>query len=266
MDLEGAVATGCPNNIITTLKIMLSQPDTIQLQSIPLITKLLNSETNEIVKLTTQAIAESGKLEQNRDKLTNTHLIQLLLTILETTKNIPCLTQTCRALGNICYENDNARDIMNSNQSLDKILPVFQTSLTTNDTSNTQLLKVVCGLLFNYLISNETAQKIALKTNLINLIEQGIKEKIDSFTMNEDLFVQILRVLSVLSEQLGDEKLSDHLLQLLVRILELSINPEISEYCLELLHTQAENGKSPPHLTPKYLLIYNYFQMTSKLY
>lgn len=242
MDLESAVATGCPNNIITTLKLILSQPETTHLENIPVVTKLLNSDSNEIVKLTTQAIAESGKHSQNRDKLTNKQLIQLLLVVLQTTKNIPSLTQTCRALGNICYENDNAREIMNDTSSLDSIIPVLETSLLNNDNANTQLTKVICGLLFNYLISNETAQKNALKTNLMSLIEKGIKGKINMFAQHEDVFVQLLRVLSVVSEQIGDEKFTDELLQQLIKILEMSINPEISEYCLELLHTQAENG------------------------
>lgn len=104
-------------------------------------------------------------------------------------------------------------------------------------------MKVTCGLLFNYLISNEEAQKEALKLKILIVIEKIVNAKLDYFATCEDLFIHLLHVLSVLSEQFVDTWLSNEFLSNIVKILELSINPEISEFCLELLQGQAENGK-----------------------
>lgn len=237
--LETAVSNNSTENIIKTLKTILSYPN-VEFKNIVILKDLLKNDSHDIIRLTSQAIAESCKNDTNREKLSETEIIEILFKIFSTNKNILCLTQVCRALGNICYENDEARKILNENNGVQNIISVLQTC--SEDSGNTQLTKVTCGLLFNYLISNEDAQKEAFKLKVFNIIEKIVSLKIDSFSTCEDLFIHLLHVLSVLTEQFVDTWFSNEFIINLVKVLELSINPEISEFCLELLQGQAENG------------------------
>lgn len=213
----------------------------IEFKNIQTLQTLLKTDNADILKLTSQAIAESGKNLENREHLSDKTVIESLLLKLSENEINACLVQICRALGNICYENDKARNIMNENGAVRIILTVLEKSLQYPD--STQLMKVTCGLLFNYLISNEEAQKEALKLDILPIVERVVAQKVEVFSTCEDLFIHILHVLSVLTEHLMDSWFSSDLLDHIVKILELSINPEISEICLELLHGQAENGE-----------------------
>lgn len=99
------------------MKIILSNPN-VEFINLAVLKALLKNDSNEILRLSAQTIAECGKNSANREKLSDRELIELLLKILSTNKNVLCLTQVCRALGNITYENDNAREVMNKNDGV----------------------------------------------------------------------------------------------------------------------------------------------------
>lgn len=65
---------------------------------------LFGHKSKQIVAKTAKAIAEIAKTEKGREKCTNVRLIQTLINLLKE-EDIHILTQTSRALGNICYEN-----------------------------------------------------------------------------------------------------------------------------------------------------------------
>lgn len=215
----------------------------MQIIKLVILKSLLKNESNEIIKLTAQVIAECSKSTANREKLSDKELIEFLLNILSTNKNVSCLTQVCRALANMSYDNEIPSEIMNKNDGLKIIIDVLQFAGKADDCASTQLLQVTCGLLLNYLVTNENAQKEALKLKILSVIEKIVHSKLDYFATCEDLFVHLLHILIVLSEQFVDTWLSNDFLRDLIKVLELSINPEISEFCLELLQGQAENGK-----------------------
>lgn len=65
---------------------------------------LLRHESKEIIAKTAKAIAEIAKSERGREKCTTTDLVNALIDLLKDDR-VDVLTQTSRALGNICYEN-----------------------------------------------------------------------------------------------------------------------------------------------------------------
>lgn len=65
---------------------------------------LLGHKSKQIVAKTAKAIAEIAKTDRGREKCTNFELIRALINLLKE-EDVDILTQTSRALGNICYEN-----------------------------------------------------------------------------------------------------------------------------------------------------------------
>lgn len=238
--LEYAVENKLDDEIIKQLHVcVLLETDSVDLSNLQLVNKLLLHKNTEIIKLTSQAIAESAKNTENRERLSDPDIIETLLSILDITDPL-CLTQICRALGNLCYENDKARQFVTNGNGLNKMINVIEVNI--DGSNNAQLVNITCGFLLNYLSSNETAQKRALELDILKLVEKLIAKKIDHFSANEDLFTHLLLMLSSLTENMVDSWFTEGLCLQLKRILEISINPEISELCLELLHNQGENG------------------------
>ena len=65
---------------------------------------LLRHKSKQIIAKTAKAIAEIAKTDRGREKCTSFELIRTLIGLLKE-EDIDILTQTSRALGNICYEN-----------------------------------------------------------------------------------------------------------------------------------------------------------------
>lgn len=75
---------------------------------------LLGHKSKQIIAKAAKAIAEIAKTERGREKCTNIELIRALIGLLKG-DDINILTQTSRALGNICYENGNCNSHIYSN-------------------------------------------------------------------------------------------------------------------------------------------------------
>lgn len=64
----------------------------------------MHHESKDIIAKTAKAIAEIAKSKTGREKCTSTDLVNALIDLLKDDR-VDILTQTSRALGNICYEN-----------------------------------------------------------------------------------------------------------------------------------------------------------------
>lgn len=71
---------------------------------------LLNHESNVVVAKTAKMIAEISRTVSGRQICTSSNVAKTLINVLSR-DDIDVLTQTSRALGNICYENGNYRII-----------------------------------------------------------------------------------------------------------------------------------------------------------
>lgn len=242
--------------------------DTLNLYST--LVPLFSNTTITSIELKTKiakCIAEITKNEKQRSQFTNTIIIQQLIDVLATqphqktndfpaaAKSLAYVIQSCRALGNICYNNDEAHNILiqlNSDDVLIQLLDVtlnHNQSIDENDTEmkdlHLQFIKVRCGLISNYLVGSEVIAKRAADLGIMQKFEQII-EKCSNMSDNdemEDLLLNTLAPLTILTENVTELNFSPSLNRQLVKILGVSKNPDIAEMCLDLLHEQAENGK-----------------------
>lgn len=63
-------------------------------------------ESKEIIAKAAKVVAELAKSENGREEYGNTAILKILVELLKTKEqDLDILTQICRALGNICYDN-----------------------------------------------------------------------------------------------------------------------------------------------------------------
>lgn len=158
--------------------------------------------------------------------------------------------QVCRALGNIFYQNDEAREILvrlDGDATLIGLLDVTAAAVPACSAADfMQFTAVRCGLIANYLVGGERVAKRAMELGIMAKIERLVVEATEdaaAVERNEDLVLNVLPPLTILTENVPDMVFEPELNRRLVRILGASTNADIAEMCLDLLHYQAENGE-----------------------
>ncbi|XP_037951929.1 rap1 GTPase-GDP dissociation stimulator 1 [Teleopsis dalmanni] len=149
--------------------------------------------------------------------------------------------QICRALGNICYLNDEARDIILALKGDEVLLKLLDITNVTDKENALQFIKVRGGLLSNYLLGGEGLAKRAMELKIMEKLQNIITIGVSNVEEHEDLLLNTLPLLSILTENVADLNFDANLNIQLSRILAASKNPDLAEMCLELLHYQAEN-------------------------
>ncbi|KAF5282253.1 hypothetical protein FQR65_LT14385 [Abscondita terminalis] len=235
-ELSTSIKNNDEEKIIEMLQAIVSQGKNIEIENVDVIETLFHSTSNETLQLASEAIAELAKIETNRKVLTNRNITKCLLNLL--TNNEGIVLQTCRALGNICFENEDARLIIHQ-EGLLKLIEVIKRHSSGN---NFKLLNVACGFLLNLLMNNDELQKCSIQNNIVSILEDVLRKTCVNLENNEDCCTHILLTLNILTEHMVDAQLSEEFCCLLVDVLKVSKNPEISVICLELLHVQLENN------------------------
>ncbi|KOC69210.1 Rap1 GTPase-GDP dissociation stimulator 1-B [Habropoda laboriosa] len=201
---------------------------------------LLHHESKEIVAKTAKAIAEIAKSEKGREKCTNIDLVTTLIDLLKEDR-VDVLTQTSRALGNICYENENGKKFVEDKNGLMSILGVLEKSVALKDVEGAPFLRnVAAGLLLNFLIDRPSLYSKALEHEMVPIICTILET--DGTAGGEAAMhaLSILRILDDDSAVFLDERLT----KILVNILTTDTSLELFEMCLEVLHGQAEDEKA----------------------
>lgn len=211
--------------------------------------KLLQDETSDDLKVgVCKTIAEITKNNKQRESFTNEKIVAELIKLLKVHgdgSNLPLAIQVCRALGNLCYENQQARVLVgekDGNVTLFNLLDVKNEENQFSQETWTLFIKTRCGLISNYLVGSEEIAAQAVQMKLIQKIQEILKGVVssESIATNEDLLINILPPLSILNE-LTEITFDVPMVRLLVQILEKSKSSELGEMCLELLQCQAEN-------------------------
>ncbi|XP_015120717.1 rap1 GTPase-GDP dissociation stimulator 1-B isoform X2 [Diachasma alloeum] len=199
--------------------------------------KLLTHESKTIVAKSAKAIAEIAKTESGRLKCTNGDLARTLMDLLKG-DDVNVLTQTSRALGNICYENEQGKKLVQENDGLRYILSVLQRGVRLEDEERAGLLRnVAAGFLLNYLDDQESIHKKVLEDELVPIVCDVLE--VDGKTGGEAAMHALL-ALEILNDS-GVQFLDERLTKVLVEILAGDSSSELSQMCLELLHGQAES-------------------------
>nr|XP_031841085.1 rap1 GTPase-GDP dissociation stimulator 1-B isoform X1 [Nomia melanderi] len=198
---------------------------------------LLYHESKEIIAKTAKAIAEIAKSERGREKCTTTDIVNALINLLKDDR-VDVLTQTSRALGNICYQNENGQKFVEDQNGLKSILAVLEKSVTLKNVEGAPFLRnVVAGLLLNFLIDRSSVNVQALQQEIVPTICSVLE--IDG-TAGGESAMHMLQILGILDDA-DIEFLNERLIKILVDILTSDTSSELSGMCLELLHGQAEN-------------------------
>uniref|UniRef100_A0A0A9YZP0 Rap1 GTPase-GDP dissociation stimulator 1-B n=2 Tax=Lygus hesperus TaxID=30085 RepID=A0A0A9YZP0_LYGHE len=198
----------------------------------------------EVETKAAEALAELCKTEAPRISLSNDQviapLVRLLSSPLPETRN-----QACRAIANICFDNNDARNCVFSCNGLVDIVEVLRMSAFPD--SDTRLRTNAVGCLLNVIMSQDQLYAKVLEMGvmdiLCDLLTYGISTK-----QEEETAVHIFVILGLLTDTGSSVSISEKLCAVTVKILSESANGELSELCVELLHSQAENEDVRLHL------------------
>uniref|UniRef100_A0A1A9WI19 Uncharacterized protein n=1 Tax=Glossina brevipalpis TaxID=37001 RepID=A0A1A9WI19_9MUSC len=208
---------------------------------------LTQSEDTNIRKEAAKCIAEITKSEVQRKKFTKPEVIKIFLDYLRNlnreTDNMELPIQICRALGNICYLNDEARDIILDLKGDIVLITLLDITDIQDKVHGLQFIKVRGGLLSNYLLGGEGLAKRAMDLEIMQKIQNIIAIGVTNVEENEDLLLNTLPLMSILTENVAELNFEANLNVQLSRILAASTNPDLAEMCLELLHYQAESDE-----------------------
>lgn len=203
---------------------------------------LLHWESKEVIAKAAKVVSEVAKTDLGREKCSNLRLLKLLRNFLKNKEeDIHVITQVCRALGNICYENDKGRSLLLEEETVPHILHVLERAACVSDEEGRSLRNVAAGFLLNILVTQEKLQQQILKQGVLDILRKFlILDGTDP--AGEETTTHVLLVLGLLADAvpLGDALLDEQLCKITVQVLGASTSPEVSEMCLELLHAQAE--------------------------
>lgn len=191
-----------------------------------------------------RCIAEVAKTETQRDKFTKEDIIRKLISFLSSdseNSKLDLNIQICRALGNICYANDDARSVIKAIEGDVKIFSLLDLDVDTDEEDKDQFVRVRCGLISNYLLGTDDIAERAVELGVIDKIEKILARCVADVNKYEDLLLNTLPPLSILTEQISDLYFEPTLNKLLAEILAKCTNPDLAESCLALLHYEAQN-------------------------
>ncbi|KAH9502326.1 Rap1 GTPase-GDP dissociation stimulator 1-A [Bulinus truncatus] len=105
-------------------------------------------ENESLLTNVAQLLAELAKSENLREPLVNIGIVPHLLSLLQS-KNIALATQACRALGNICFDNDQGRLAVDKEGGLTVIVNVLSSQIGNTVEGASRLRVILCGFLLN---------------------------------------------------------------------------------------------------------------------
>lgn len=227
-------------NLKICLERVLSESQNIELSTTDVFEVLLENKNCDVVLLSLKCIAELSKQEENRKAFTVDTIISQLIR-LSAKREVNEIYHCFRALGNISYENNVARNIIGANGVQKLIFTINEIAKVWILNDNTNLMTVLCGCLLNILTSHDTLQKVALNNGIIETSKVVLSKSIEAFEKQEDCIIYLLQMLSFASDHMVDQWMSEELCTLLVNIVRISENMEISVLCLDILRQQSDN-------------------------
>ncbi|CAG2186923.1 unnamed protein product [Mytilus edulis] len=116
---------------------------------------ILTNTKGETQSKVIQILAELAKVEALRVPCVNLGFVPILLPILES-EDIAIATQACRTLGNICFENDEGRNAVDSFDGMAKLLSLLKSKIKSEEEGADRLRTIACGFLLNLTNTHES--------------------------------------------------------------------------------------------------------------
>lgn len=205
--------------------------------------KLTSTTRPEVLVLLVQAIAEAAKNDVLRKLCSDPAVIEPLLGLVSSS-NYGVVLQACRALGNICYDNDEGREIVRSKQGTEQLLQLLQNLLEV-DVRPDNLHTVVSGCLLN-LTDMQEIQDQALQLGITDILLKYLQK----FSNVDDVAMHCVLVLNGIADSDCGRKhlLETRTLSLLLANLDRNFSVEVIEVLLELFGNLAENDSVKENL------------------
>lgn len=205
--------------------------------------KLTSTTRPEVLVLLVQAIAEAAKNDVLRKLCSDPAVIEPLLGLVPSS-NYGVVLQACRALGNICYDNDEGREIVRSKQGMEQLLQLLQNLLEV-DVRPDNLHTVVSGCLLN-LTDMQEIQDQALQLGITDILLKYLQK----FSNVDDVAMHCVLVLNGIADSDCGRKhlLETRTLSLLLANLDRNFSVEVIEVLLELFGNLAENDSVKENL------------------
>lgn len=208
---------------------------------------LLDSEEIELNCLAAQSIAELCKCEKKRISYAQSDIVKRILHNLDTqitAENAELVKQSCRALGNICYDSYVGRDLVLNLSGIPIVVNILPMTLNCDESLKEDCYNVrlfTCKLLLILMLGGSEYIKPALDVNFVQNIYQVIHREFHP-TEELDCLETALLITSVVAEYSRSLVIDEKLTLLIVEILKSLTYFETIEACLEYLHYQAEHG------------------------
>ncbi|GIZ01816.1 rap1 GTPase-GDP dissociation stimulator 1-B [Caerostris extrusa] len=150
--------------------------------------------------------------------------------------------QVCRALGNICYENDTARSLIKEHNGVYRLVQLLRNLLEKEDLPE-NMRTIASGCLLNLTDTYEEIQDQAIDAGILDVLLQYLLK----FSSDEDVVTHCLLVLSCLadSRKKGRGKiLEKSVLSSLLNLFEKPLKDDIMDSFLELFGNLCENDSA----------------------
>ncbi|CAH2107796.1 unnamed protein product [Euphydryas editha] len=205
---------------------------------------LLKSSDQSIVFLAARAISELAKCEKKRDIYAEKEVIDTILSILNkevTSDSVDTLIQACRALGNLCCDCDTTRKIILEKNAVETLHNVLNTCMNDTTTPIHELKVLALKTMLNYAIGGQEFSESLIKGGILEDARKVLVQSFERLQIDYHAVSTALLILSVINDNDPEFVFDAEINMAVLNILKITRNLEVSELCLEHLHTQAEH-------------------------
>lgn len=238
--LQQAVQTKNHEKLKEIVQKICKDGSNIEIENKNIIKELLNISDENSLVLRVEVVAELAKSECNRKILTDEEIVKDLVQMLNHRLE-DVVVNTIRALGNICYENETACNLISEGDFL-VLLNILKKDPERKSNS---LTTKTCGLLVNLLTSSENLPRVALKNDVLKVLEDLLEKYKQDIDSNHSIILFLLAIVSNVSDYFDEHNINfpENLCKLVVGVFRKTENPEICVTCIEIFHGQADNDE-----------------------
>ncbi|XP_030755329.1 rap1 GTPase-GDP dissociation stimulator 1 isoform X2 [Sitophilus oryzae] len=236
-NLNLAINSANEQKAIECLKTIISKPGDFIIIEVGPFKKLLKIPNKSLQTVVAESIAELCTIAENRKVFTDEEVIRDLMHFIESGSD-DLIFSTVRALGNICYDNEQGSELINK-LGIDSILEVLRSdSKRDNDSLTTK----VSGLLVNLLNTHDDLPKAALNGGILPIVKTLLIKYKHQIEKNRVVITYLLSILNLLTDYLDDKEyiFSEDLAKLVIDIFKETEIPDIGVLCLEIFHPLLE--------------------------
>ncbi|XP_068630816.1 GTPase-GDP dissociation stimulator vimar [Battus philenor] len=230
------------NELKAKLHEIISAGKNYQYDVSPCLKSLINGSDKSLVLLSVQAISELAKCQVKRETYAQEDFVKCLLSILSkeiTADTAELARQSCRALGNLCCDCDISRGVILENNGVATLLNLLRSCLKDDSLQEIRLL--VSKTLLNYAIGGQKFSESIVVDGAVELHKEILVCEREKEEMNDEAVVTTLLIFSVINDNMPEYLFPPNVNKTVMEVLRDTTNIEVSELCLEHLHTQAEH-------------------------